>query len=98
VNTILQTPRFKDWLLTLKDPKGKATILVRIERARFGNLGKCKPVGKGVSEMKIDSGPGYRVYFAKREKRIFLLLCGGTKKTQSRDIERAHEFREALKQ
>ncbi|MGY9106650.1 MAG: type II toxin-antitoxin system RelE/ParE family toxin [Alphaproteobacteria bacterium] len=96
MNTILQTVAFKDWLSGLKDAKGKAAILVRIKCAQLGNLGKCEPVGKGVTEMKINSGPGYRVYFVKRGSKIYLLLCGGDKKTQSKDIERAHAMRDAL--
>lgn len=67
-------------------------IATRIDRAAFGNFGDVKPVGEGVSEMRIDYGPGYRVYFVRRDKEIVILLCGGSKKTQAKDIKTAKEM------
>jgi putative addiction module killer protein len=93
-----ETQEFSNWLRALRDQRGKAKILVRIDRLAKGNPGDVEPVGEGVSELRIDYGPGYRVYFAKRGSALILLLCGGDKKTQSRDIVRAKrladEYRE----
>lgn len=86
---ILKSTVFDIWMKRLKDPQAKARILVRIDRLRLGNAGDSKGVGEGISELRIDYGPGYRVYFAKRRSEIILLLCGGDKTTQSVDIERA---------
>ncbi len=80
---------FDAWLRGLKDAKGKARILARIRSAEHGNFGDCKPVGDGVSEMRVNIGPGYRVYFCRRGAVVYLLLCGGDKSTQKRDIKRA---------
>lgn len=84
-----QTAVFEKWLARLRDNVGKARILARLDSCRFGHLGDAKTVGGGVSELRIHAGPGYRVYFAKRRGQILLLLCGGTKARQSRDIARA---------
>lgn len=92
MNTIRRTGEFDTWLSGLKDPKAKARILVRIRSAEMGNFGDCKPVGDGVSEMRIDVGPGYRVYFTRVGSVVYLLLCGGTKSRQPRDIERAKKI------
>ncbi len=83
---------FKAWLEGLKDVMGRAKIRVRLDRARLGNLGDTKPVGEGVQEMRVDYGPGYRVYFAIEGSRILLLLLGGEKSTQQRDIAAAREY------
>jgi putative addiction module killer protein len=83
---------FSDWLSSLRDRAARARIRVRIDRLRIGNFGDCKPVGAGVSELRIDYGPGYRVYFGQAPGRVVLLLCGGDKRTQARDIERAQAF------
>ncbi|ABL00716.1 type II toxin-antitoxin system RelE/ParE family toxin [Pelobacter propionicus] len=83
---------FKVWLETLRDVSGRAKIRVRLDRARLGNLGDHKAVGGGVLEMRIDYGPGYRVYFGKDGNRLLLLLIGGDKSTQSRDIQTAMEY------
>ena len=80
------------WLEALRDRKGAAKIRARIARARAGNLGQCDPVGKGVFEIKIDFGPGYRLYFGEIGKTVIILLCGGDKSTQARDIKLAHEY------
>jgi putative addiction module killer protein len=86
---IKKSAPFDAWLAKLKDPQAKAKILVRITRLRLGNPGDVKPVGEGVSEMRIDHGPGYRVYFKQEGDRIAILLCGGDKSTQAGDIEKA---------
>jgi putative addiction module killer protein len=86
---VRQTEVFADWLKSLSDRSAKARIEMRLRRAELGNLGDVKFVGGGVSEMRIDYGPGYRVYFVKRGTAIIVLLQGGDKASQSRDIERA---------
>jgi putative addiction module killer protein len=86
---IRETDEFSNWLGALRDQRGKARILIRVERLARGNPGDVQPVGAGVSELRIDFGPGYRVYFAKRGATLLLLLCGGDKKTQAKDIARA---------
>lgn len=83
---------FKEWLEALRDVNGRAKIRVRLDRARLGNLGDHKPVDEGVWELRIDSGPGYRVYFAKEGNRLVLLLIGGDKATQKRDIAQARGY------
>jgi putative addiction module killer protein len=83
---------FREWLVGLKDVDARARIRIRLDRARLGNLGDSRPVGDGVYEFRVDYGPGYRVYFAKEGKRIILLLVGGDKSTQSKDITRAKLF------
>jgi putative addiction module killer protein len=83
---IRQTAVFAKWLSGLKDRNARARIAVRIDRLALGNPGDVKAVGGGVSEMRIDYGPGYRVYFARRGDVVVLLLCGGDKKSQARDI------------
>jgi len=83
---------FKDWLASLRDVNGRAKIRIRLDRARLGNLGDHKPLDGGVWELRIDCGPGYRVYFAKEGSRLILLLIGGDKDTQRRDIAQATEY------
>ena len=87
---------FADWLSSLKDRIAKARIAARIRSAKEGSLGDCKPVGDGVSEMRINPGPGYRVYFVRRGETVYLLLCGGDKASQDRDIKRAKALLEDL--
>ena len=86
---VRKTEVFAKWIDGLQDVRARARILVRIERLAAGNPGDVKSVGAGVSEMRVDYGPGYRVYFKKMEQKVVILLAGGTKKTQSRDIETA---------
>jgi putative addiction module killer protein len=86
---IQQTESFEAWYDSIKDLRAKVAIARRIERAENGNLGDVKPVGAGVSEMRIDIGAGYRVYFTMREKIMVILLAGGTKSTQQTDIKKA---------
>jgi putative addiction module killer protein len=93
---VQRTDVFVKWLDGLRDGKAVARISNRIDRLMFGNLGEVKSVGEGVSEMKIDYGPGYRLYFTKRGKVIVLLLCGGTTGTQERDIKRAIKMAKEL--
>ncbi len=83
------TKLFDDWFANLSDRAGRMRIQARIDRAETGNLGECAPVGEGVSEMRIHLGPGYRVYFAQRGNEVVILLAGGDKGSQSRDIKTA---------
>lgn len=94
---IKQTAKFKKWLASLKDKRAKAKILIRLKRARQGNLGDIQPVGSGVSEMRIHTGKGYRAYFVEIEGQVILLLCGGSKPTQKKDIKTAKEMAEELR-
>jgi len=80
---------FGHWLANLRDPRAAAKIVVRIDRLAAGNLGNCKKLRGGVSELRIDWGPGYRVYFATPTKTSVLLLCGGDKRKQAADIKKA---------
>ena len=80
---------FEDWYYSLRDSKAKTIITKRLNRVSLGNLGDCRFVGEGVFELKIDYGPGYRVYFGEIGTTIVLLLCGGDKSTQDRDIYQA---------
>lgn len=89
---VRQTRHFRDWFDALRDIRAKAQIARRIERAQAGNLGDVAPVGDGVSEMRVHCGPGYRVYFVRRRAEIIILLCGGNKGSQARDIETAKKM------
>lgn len=86
---IRQTEVYFQWFKKLVDRQARARINTRIRRLSIGNPGDVKPVGDGVSEIRIDYGPGYRVYFVQRGERLIVLLAGGSKSTQSRDIKRA---------
>jgi putative addiction module killer protein len=86
---IRKTDVFAKWIDELQDIRARARILVRIERLAAGNPGDIKPVGEGVLEMRIDYGPGYRVYFKKIGQKVVILLAGGDKKSQSKDIKTA---------
>lgn len=81
---------YREWFESLSDSKAQAIIDARLARLRLGNFGTCEPVGPGIFELKIDYGPGYRVYFGKAAGKIVLLLCGGDKSTQRKDIQIAH--------
>lgn len=83
---------FEEWLNDLNDKRAVARVLARLARVRQGNLGDCKPVGEGVSELRVDYGPGYRLYFGQRGTALTVLLCGGDKRTQERDIRLAKQF------
>ena len=86
---IRKTAAFAKWLDDLRDLRARARVQVRIERLAAGHVGDVKPVGEGVSELRIDYGPGYRVYFAKRAGAVVILLTGGDKRTQAADIRTA---------
>jgi putative addiction module killer protein len=88
---------FDDWMASLRDQRARARIRARIARIRLGNLGNCAPVGGGVLELKINYGPGYRVYFGQVGTKLIILLCGGDKNSQSEDIRRAIEYWEDYK-
>jgi putative addiction module killer protein len=90
--TELLTEEFKEWSAGLRDLKARARIDARLRRAESGNLGDVKSVGEGVSEMRIDHGPGYRLYFTRRGLELIVLLCGGDKRTQVADIKRAQKI------
>lgn len=93
---VRQTGRYAKWFGTLRDRQARARIDARIRRLSLGNPGDARPVGEGVSELRIDYGPGYRVYFARRGTRLVILLGGGDKRTQDRDIKRAIELARGL--
>ena len=96
MNVFLRSEEFDAWLAGLKDKIGRARIAHRIRSAEHGSFGDCEPVGEGVSEMRIHTGPGYRVYFTRRRDVLYLLLLGGDKSSQKRDIRRAIEMARAL--
>ena len=91
---IKSTKTFSKWLSKLKDMKGRIAIARRIERMEHGNFGDVKSVGTRISELRITTDPGYRVYFTKKEETIIILLIGGDKSTQSKDIEKAQTLLE----
>lgn len=93
---IRQTDSYKRWFSKLRDSRARARIDIRIRRVALGNLGDSKSVGSGVSELRIDYGPGYRVYFTFIEKEIVVLLAGGDKSTQQSDIRKAKELASEL--
>jgi len=93
---VRQTEVFVNWLRKLRDDKARFRILARIRRLSLGNFGDVKPVGEGVSELHIDYGPGYRVYFCQRGTEIVILLVGGSKKTQDEDIVKARKMAKEL--
>ncbi len=96
MNTFQKSDEFNDWLVDLKDHVGKAQIALRLDRAAKGNFGDCEAVGGGVSELRIHYGPSYRVYFTRRGAVLYLLLLGGDKSTQKRDIKCAIDMAAAL--
>lgn len=93
---IKATERFSDWLDRLKDLEGRARIQARIERLAGGNPGQHRKLKHGVSELKIDVGPGYRVYYKRQKNVVVILLCGGDKSSQTKDIKLAYELAEDL--
>ena len=93
---IRQTEDYVRWFERLRDREARARILVRIRRLSLGNPGVVKSVGEGISELKIDYGPGYRVYYKQRGETLVVLLAGGDKKSQQKDIKRAQELARGL--
>ena len=87
-----ETCPFEAWLEGLRDRRARAKIRKRLDRVQFGNLGDVKPVGEGVSELRVDDGPGYRIYFAQVGTTIVVLLCGGDKSSQRQDILKAKQY------
>jgi putative addiction module killer protein len=94
--TVRETENFQNWIRNLKDRIAQSIITARIRRISGGNFGDSKPVGDGVSELRIDYGPGYRVYFTRQGQEIIILLCDGDKSTQTRDIEAAKRIAKTL--
>ena len=94
---IEQTDEYERWFGKLRDTNAKARIDTRLRRVRRGNLGDARPVGAGVSELRIDYGPGYRIYFFRRNLQVIMLLAGGDKGTQAADIARAITLCEAIR-
>ena len=95
---IKQTDTFQRWLKKLKDRTAVLAIAARLDRAMFGNFGDSKAVGDGVREMRVFVGPGYRIYYTIRGRKIILMLCGGDKSSQTRDIHRAKGMAERIKE
>jgi putative addiction module killer protein len=93
---VRQTQEFSAWLHRLKDANAVARIAGRIRRMEMGNPGDSKSIGRGILEMRIDYGPGYRIYYLHRGTQIVVLLCGGDKRTQQQDIKRARKLAETL--
>lgn len=97
VYQVQQSDVFSRWLAELRDARAKARVIARIDSAKFGNLGDTKSVGGGVQEMRVHVGAGYRIYFARTGKIVLLLLCGGDKSSQVRDIARARRLLSELR-
>jgi putative addiction module killer protein len=98
VPDVRQTEIFSNWLRGLVDRRARAKIAARIDRLAHGNPGDVAPVGEGVSELRIHFGPGYRVYFAARARAVVILLCGGDKSTQAKDIKLAKQLARGLEE
>lgn len=96
--TIRRTRDYADWIKTLKDFRAQARIADRVDRLAAGNPGDVRPVGEGVSELRINYGPGYRVYFVRDGLVVYVLLCGGDKSTQDKDIRLAEKLAQQLKE
>ena len=94
--SVRQTEAYDEWFAKVRDSRLRSTILARITRVRIGNFGDTKYLRDGVSELRIDLGPGYRLYFTRRGDTVVILLVGGEKSTQERDIRRAIEMAESL--
>lgn len=93
---ILQTEEYVDWFAKLKDRSARARIDIRLRRISLGNYGDVKAIGNGLFELRVDYGPGYRVYFMRKEEKLIILLAGGDKSTQKRDIRKAREIASSL--
>lgn len=97
MNTLLRSSDFDAWLARLADQKAKARILARLASAEYGNFGDCEAAGEGVSEMRIHVGAGYRVYYTRTGSTVYVLLAGGVKATQTKDIAKAKKMARELK-
>lgn len=95
---IRQTKTYATWFAGLRDRQARARIDARIRRLSLGNPGDVKPVGEGISEMRIDYGPGYRIYFVQRGQQLVILLAGGDKRSQPRDIQTAQQLARELRE
>ena len=95
---VFATDEYKSWINGLSDRAGRSRVLIRVDRLIHGNAGLHRNLTEGVSELKIDVGPGYRVYYSIREKRLLLLLAGGSKATQNKDIKKALEINRLFKE
>ena len=89
MNTIIKSELFENWLSSLKDMRAKFAVIARLRRAELGNFGDHKALENGISEMRIDVGPGYRIYYMREDDCVYILLVGGNKSSQQRDIARA---------
>jgi putative addiction module killer protein len=98
LNILLRSSDFDAWLSRLADQKAKARILVRLRNAALGNFGDCEAVGEGVSEMRVHVGAGYRIYYARTGSVVYVLLAGGTKASQTKDIAKAKRMARELKE
>lgn len=98
MNTFHETRYYSEWFEKLRDIRGRARIAARVDSAKAGNFGDYKVFDDGICEMRIDSGPGYRVYYAQEGLRVYLLIIGGDKSTQKRDIAKAKELWRAIKE
>jgi putative addiction module killer protein len=96
--TLIRSTEFDAWLETLAGSKAYARILTRLDSASLGNFGDCKPVGEGISEMRIHAGAGYRIYYMRTAIAVYLLLTGGDKSSQSKDIVRAKKMARNIKE
>jgi putative addiction module killer protein len=94
--TLVRSTRFENWMRHLADQKARAKILARLTSATQGHFGDCKRLGEGVTEMRIHTGPGYRIYFTRTDVAIYVLLVGGDKSSQARDIEAAKAMARTL--
>ena len=94
---VQRTAEFSEWLDALTDSKARAAVITRLGRLALGNVGDVKPVGSGVSEMRIDIGPGYRAYYMRVDRQVLLMLGGGDKASQAQDISRALKMAAALR-
>ena len=98
MNNFISSVEFDKWLYKLRDTKARARISIKIRDAGLGNFGHSKSVGGGIFEMKIDTGPGYRIYYARKENTVYWLLNGGDKSTQQNDIKKAHVILKRLQE
>lgn len=98
MNTFHETTHYSEWFEKLRDIRGRARIAARVESAKAGNFGDYKVLDDGICEMRVDFGPGYRVYYAQEGLHVYLLIIGGDKSTQKRDIAKAKELWRAIKE